>query len=53
MSVSGMITVEELERLVKAEEIDTVVVAFTDLYGRFMGKRFDADFFLEDLKDKG
>ena len=28
-------------------DIDTVVVAFTDHYGRTLGKRFDADFFLD------
>ena len=29
-------------------EIDTVIIAFTDHYGRLMGKRLDAGFFLED-----
>ena len=28
--------------------IDTVIVAFTDHYGRLMGKRFDASFFLDE-----
>ena len=31
--------------------IDTVVVAFTDPYGRLMGKRFDAAFFCESVGD--
>ncbi|MCP4419342.1 MAG: glutamine synthetase, partial [Chloroflexi bacterium] len=30
------------------EEIETVIVGFTDHYGRIMGKRFDADFFVQD-----
>ncbi|SVB12102.1 uncharacterized protein METZ01_LOCUS164956, partial [marine metagenome] len=30
-----------------------VLVVFTDLYGRFMGKRFDADFFLESAAKDG
>src|SRR5438128_4780654 len=30
--------------------IDTVVVAFTDMQGRLMGKRFHVDFFLEELE---
>ena len=34
-------------------EIDTVLVVFTDLYGRFMGKRFDAHFFLETVMGHG
>jgi glutamine synthetase len=31
----------------KAPHFDTVVVAFTDMQGRLMGKRLDRDFFLE------
>ncbi len=41
-------TSDELIELVRSGEIDTVMVAFTDHYGRLMGKRFDADFFMED-----
>ncbi len=41
-------TGDELIELVGSGEIDTVMVAFTDHYGRLMGKRFDADFFIED-----
>ena len=33
--------------------IDTVVVAFTDMQGRLMGKRLQADFFLDDALDHG
>jgi glutamine synthetase len=33
--------------------VDTVVVAFTDLYGRFMGKRLDAGFFLDAAESGG
>ena len=43
--------VGELEAAVHAGQVDTVVVAFTDHYGRLLGKRFDADFFLETLSD--
>ena len=49
----GILDLERLERLVEAEEIDTVIVAFTDLYGRFMGKRLDARFFLEEVAGHG
>ena len=35
-------TPDELRGLVDTGEIDTVVVGFTDHYGRLMGKRFDA-----------
>ncbi len=45
--------IEELRESVAAGEIDTVLVAFTDHYGRLVGKRFDAAFFLEDAIDHG
>jgi glutamine synthetase len=45
--------VDELRELVAGDEIDTVIVAFTDHYGRLMGKRFDADFFLAEALDHG
>ncbi len=53
MKTHGMLTLEELRRLVETGEIDTVLMVFTDLYGRFMGKRFDAEFFLEDGVEHG
>ena len=40
-------TPAELNAAVAAGTIDTVVVGFTDHYGRLLGKRFDAGFFLE------
>ena len=49
----GMLTVEELGTLVEADEVDTVVVAFTDHYGRLHGKRYDAEFFLNDVHAHG
>ena len=53
MSTRGMFTVDELRAEVAAGTIDTVVVAFTDHYGRQLGKRFDAEFFLEDAVENG
>lgn len=41
----------ELQSLVERGEIDTVVVAFTDMQGRLQGKRCQAAHFLEDLVD--
>jgi glutamine synthetase len=43
--MKGLFTISQLTEKVKAETIETVVVAFTDHYGRLMGKRFDAEFF--------
>ncbi len=53
MDVRGMLDIRQLEQKVKTEEIETVVVAFTDHYGRLMGKRFDAEFFLESCTTDG
>ncbi|RMH81636.1 MAG: glutamine synthetase [Actinomyces sp.] len=44
---------DELVAEVAAGGIDTVVVAFTDLYGRLLGKRFDARFFVDEVLDAG
>ncbi len=50
----GKIDVNTLEELAGAGEIDTVLCMFTDLQGRFMGKRVLPHFFLEDvLGDEG
>jgi glutamine synthetase len=43
-----MLGLEELSSLVESGEVDTVIVAFTDMQGRLMGKRLHAEFFLED-----
>jgi len=44
-----MLSLEEVTQGADAGRIDTVVVAFTDMQGRLMGKRLHADFFLEEL----
>ncbi|GEM83942.1 glutamine synthetase family protein [Meiothermus hypogaeus] len=38
-----------LAQKVNAGEIETVLVAFADHYGRLMGKRFEAEFFVEQV----
>jgi glutamine synthetase len=48
-----MLTLEQLAEMVRNEEIETVVVGFTDHYGRIMGKRFDAEFFVEEALNNG
>jgi glutamine synthetase len=45
-----MLTFAELRDLVASGEIDTVVVAFTDMQGRLMGKRLHAEFFVEEME---
>ncbi|MCB0104589.1 MAG: glutamine synthetase, partial [Caldilineaceae bacterium] len=49
----GMLTTEQLRQLVQDDQIDTMLVMFTDHYGRFMGKRYDAEFFLAHVADHG
>nr|WP_243274796.1 glutamine synthetase family protein [Streptomyces albus] len=39
--------------LVDAGEVDTVVLAFTDMQGRLQGKRFAAPYFLQHVLDGG
>jgi glutamine synthetase len=48
-----MLSLEQLKEKVSQEDIETVVVAFTDHYGRLTGKRFDAEFFLESGLEDG
>ena len=48
-----MLTLAELKDRVDDGSIDTVVVAFTDHYGRMLGKRFDAGFFVDDAHEIG
>jgi glutamine synthetase len=41
------LTFDSLKKKVKAGEIDTVIAAFPDMQGRLMGKRFEANFFVD------
>lgn len=43
-----MLSLDDLRRSVDDGRIDTVLLTFTDLYGRPLGKRLDARFFLEN-----
>src|SRR3954452_16923356 len=47
------LSVEELRLLIEADEVDTVVVAFTDMQGRLQGKRIHAPFFLSEVLSHG
>ncbi|MBQ19063.1 MAG: glutamine synthetase [Planctomycetaceae bacterium] len=50
---TGCLTLEHLASLAGEGTIDTVIVGVTDLYGRLVGKRFDAGFFLEEAAEHG
>jgi glutamine synthetase len=45
----GMLSLDELRRLVADDEIDTVILALTDMQGRLQGKRLSAEFFLAEV----
>jgi glutamine synthetase len=45
--------VDRLRELIGTGEIDTVVVAFTDMQGRLQGKRIHAQFFLDSVLGHG
>ena len=47
-----MLSLDELRQLVAADEIDTVVLALTDMQGRLQGKRLSAEFFLAEVADE-
>jgi glutamine synthetase len=48
-----VISLDELRNDVESGAIDTIVVAFTDMQGRLMGKRLHAEFFLEEAVEHG
>src|SRR5437588_11042475 len=48
-----MLTLDELRKEVENGSIDTVVAAFTDMQGRLLGKREQADFFLDESAEHG
>jgi glutamine synthetase len=47
----GMLTLERLRVEVGEGEVDTVVLAFTDMQGRLQGKRLAAEFFLDEVAE--
>ncbi len=53
MTATGMLTLSQLQQAINDDTIDTVVVGITDLYGRFVGKRFDAQYFVDICSKSG
>lgn len=50
---TGNLSIEELGASVSAHEVDTVIIAFTDMQGRLVGKRVSARLFLEEFAEHG
>ena len=48
-----MLNVSQLREATVSGDIETVLVVFTDCYGRFVGKRFDANFFVDKVAENG
>ena len=44
---------DKLEQLIAAGDVDTVIVAFSDMQGRLMGKRVSARFFIDEVAESG
>ena len=47
------LSIEQLRKDIADKKIDTVVVAMTDMQGRLVGKRLDANYFLSDVLKHG
>ncbi|MCP5180447.1 MAG: glutamine synthetase [Pseudomonadales bacterium] len=50
--MTGLMTLDELRTAVADGGIDTVLVCFPDMYGRLIGKRFDAGFYCEGAHEE-
>ena len=50
---TGMLTTDQLNKLIDDGAIDTVIVAFTDMQGRLVGKRASARLFKEEISSHG
>ncbi|WP_395243540.1 glutamine synthetase family protein [Agromyces sp. MMS24-K17] len=50
---TGHLTLDDLRAAVADGHVDTVIVAFTDMQGRLVGKRVSARLFLEDVAEHG
>jgi glutamine synthetase len=48
----GNLTFDQLKKSAAAGEVDTVLVCFVDMQGRLIGKRFQAEYFVESAHDE-
>lgn len=52
-TIRGMLSIDELKKLVDSGEIETVLAVFPDLYGRLIGKRIIGPFFCDEILGHG
>ncbi|MGH6926118.1 MAG: glutamine synthetase family protein [Propylenella sp.] len=50
--MAGNLTFDQLKKAVAAGEIDTVVACFVDMQGRLIGKRFQAEYFVQSAHEE-
>lgn len=51
--IRGKLDLDSLRDLIAREEIETIIAAFPDLYGRLVGKRIAGPFFVEEVIEHG
>ncbi|HEX3582710.1 MAG TPA: glutamine synthetase, partial [Thermoanaerobaculia bacterium] len=51
--MQGRIDLDALKRLVTDDEIETVIACFPDMYGRLVGKRIAAKYFIDEVAEQG
>ena len=51
--MQGRIDFDTLKRMVSDDEVDTIVVCFPDMYGRLVGKRITAAYFIDEVSEHG
>src|SRR5690242_2470292 len=51
--MQGRIDLDALKRLVADDEIETVIACFPDMYGRLVGKRIVAKYFIDEVAEHG
>ena len=52
-TLRGLMNLAELDDAVRSGQIDTVIAAIPDMYGRLVGKRFTGQFFLQNVLGLG
>jgi glutamine synthetase len=53
LTMQGKIDLDTLKRLVSEDEIETIIVCLPDMYGRLVGKRVTASFFVDSVAEHG
>lgn len=51
--MQGRIDLEQLKRLVADGEVETIIAVFPDMYGRLVGKRVVARYFIDEIVEHG